>query len=433
MTLVSKIPDDLAGSIYYEFFCLTGNQYDEMFAELMERYVFLPKMEKKSKKTEMIIKEICEKNHEDAETLFSTKEIYDYFIEGKKDYLFSIGENNEQDERLGSESDNCDVEIEQREEKYSEDNLIVLGAPGTRKKGLKKLITYLVNQGYDIPKYVPIWIYTHDERDYKEYSEFLLPYKETIEANGIIVVLDFKEDQFDGLYYKCEQALEDISYWGSPIYILGDIQKALALQDKNDLDTWSDEATFIRHIIDASNGDYDGDSDVTDNKIFEKHLDEFKLEIDQLGEDIKKNKEIGLKNAIDNYLWKVPKDSSCKSYTYEDLKSNYQIFTKLRDKVGKKSTGEMIGCLDWSFLGTDGILFTSDGIAFEYVIEKIFIRYDEITNMYFDKKGTHLLFEGYFNSIKDPDSMPAIADIYVNLRELGDLLLELKSIISYYG
>lgn len=92
MKMVAALPDKVAGTIYYEFFCLNGNGYACMFANLMECYVFLPRMEKKSKKVDMIIQGICDSNYEDSDTVFSTTEIYDYFLESKIDYLSSIRE-----------------------------------------------------------------------------------------------------------------------------------------------------------------------------------------------------------------------------------------------------------------------------------------------------------------------------------------------------
>ena len=92
MNMVAALPENVAGTVYYEFFCLNGNNYADMFTLLMDRYDFLPKMEKKSKKVDMMIREICDNLNEDSDTTFSTNEIYEYFIESKKDYLLSIQE-----------------------------------------------------------------------------------------------------------------------------------------------------------------------------------------------------------------------------------------------------------------------------------------------------------------------------------------------------
>ena len=91
MNCVAKLPDNVVGTIYYEFSCLNGNDYAEMFCEVIENYSMLPKMEKKSKKLDVIINGILESHNVDSDTEFSTNEIYDYFIEGKKDYLLNIG------------------------------------------------------------------------------------------------------------------------------------------------------------------------------------------------------------------------------------------------------------------------------------------------------------------------------------------------------
>lgn len=92
MNCVAKLPDNIVGTIYYEFSCLNGNDYAEMFCEVIENYSMLPKMEKKSKKLDVIINGILESHNVDSDTEFSTNEIYDYFIEGKIDYLTTIRE-----------------------------------------------------------------------------------------------------------------------------------------------------------------------------------------------------------------------------------------------------------------------------------------------------------------------------------------------------
>lgn len=92
MNCVATLPDNVIGTIYYEFSCLNGNDYAEMFCKVIENYSMLPKMEKKSKKLDVIINGILESHNVDRDTSFSTNEIYDYFIEGKIDYLTTIHE-----------------------------------------------------------------------------------------------------------------------------------------------------------------------------------------------------------------------------------------------------------------------------------------------------------------------------------------------------
>ena len=94
MQMVADLPEETAGSDYYEFYCLTDNTYAAMFAELMQSYVFLPKLEKKSKKVDKVIYGILESYDADPDTPFTTNDLYDYFIEGKKDYLTSIQDAN---------------------------------------------------------------------------------------------------------------------------------------------------------------------------------------------------------------------------------------------------------------------------------------------------------------------------------------------------
>lgn len=92
MNSIAMLPEQYVGTLYYEFSCLSDNTYAQMFCELIESYSMLPKMEKKSKKLDLIIGGIMQKYDVEPETAFSTNEIYDYFIEGKKEYLLSISD-----------------------------------------------------------------------------------------------------------------------------------------------------------------------------------------------------------------------------------------------------------------------------------------------------------------------------------------------------
>ncbi len=92
MKAVANIPNEYIGTVYCDLSCYNGNDYAQMFCELIETYSMLPKMERKAKKLDVIIANIMAAHDTDSNATFSTNEIYEYFIEGKREYLLSINE-----------------------------------------------------------------------------------------------------------------------------------------------------------------------------------------------------------------------------------------------------------------------------------------------------------------------------------------------------
>lgn len=81
---------------------------------------------------------------------------------------------------------------------------------------------------------------------------------------------------------------------------------------------------------------------------------------------------------------------------------------------------DVVAFIDTSFLGNgkDGLLFTGEGIAFDFAFEKVFLKYSEIEEAEFDKKKKHIVFTGDFAGQKDDTLSPEIEDIYFDLNEL---------------
>ncbi len=94
MEMLTNIKEDIAGPIYFELFCVTGNEYSEIFSETMERCVLLDNAIKKAKRKDIIIKEILDKHQLNENATLTTIELYEYFVESKKKYFANTYDNN---------------------------------------------------------------------------------------------------------------------------------------------------------------------------------------------------------------------------------------------------------------------------------------------------------------------------------------------------
>lgn len=102
----------------------------------------------------------------------------------------------------------------------------------------------------------------------------------------------------------------------------------------------------------------------------------------------------------------------------------------------KVRENEVIGFIDTSLFGNggDGILFSKQGIAFDYAFEKVFVHYEEIDRMEIEKSllgllGKDLVLYGHFSERKDDVSAPSIGDTYYNLSVLKECLEEIKYVV----
>ena len=77
---VINIPAEMTGEIYIELASMLDNLWAEMFAELMESYNMLPKMERMAKKKDAIIKAILEKNDIDETTEFTAVDLLEALL-----------------------------------------------------------------------------------------------------------------------------------------------------------------------------------------------------------------------------------------------------------------------------------------------------------------------------------------------------------------
>lgn len=95
---IIALPQEKIGLIYLEL-CNFRNSFPaNLFADMIEGYHFLSKMEKMSKKKELLIQRVLDKYELEPEAAFSIEDIFESFFENKKDMLVSpdmlrIGEN----------------------------------------------------------------------------------------------------------------------------------------------------------------------------------------------------------------------------------------------------------------------------------------------------------------------------------------------------
>lgn len=131
-------------------------------------------------------------------------------------------------------------------------------------------------------------------------------------------------------------------------------------------------------------------------------------------------------SIIDKYIHSCIKTSS-KAYDSNEIKSVSSKVERAKNKFGYRATGNIIGLIDWSLFGNgnDGILFTDEGIAFDYAFTKVFVRYDEITSIEYGKKCKSITLNGYFKSTNN--YLPVLNDIYLNLDIVKTMLEKLKN------
>ncbi|MCM1235595.1 MAG: sel1 repeat family protein [Ruminococcus flavefaciens] len=87
---IIALPEEKIGLIYLEL-CNFRNSFPaNLFADMIESYHFLPKMEKMSKKKETIIQRVLDKYELDSNAEFSLADIVESFLENKQDLLVNI-------------------------------------------------------------------------------------------------------------------------------------------------------------------------------------------------------------------------------------------------------------------------------------------------------------------------------------------------------
>jgi len=140
-----------------------------------------------------------------------------------------------------------------------------------------------------------------------------------------------------------------------------------------------------------------------------------------------------VKKVIEERIEKISKTSPTHlaSGVWRNTKTSEKFDNALAKYAVKIRRNDAIAMIDTSFFenGCDGLLFSNDGIAFNYAFEKVFLKYEEIADMAFDKKHKNLEFKGRFKERKDNTTPPSISDIYFNLDELKECIEEIQYLI----
>lgn len=142
-----------------------------------------------------------------------------------------------------------------------------------------------------------------------------------------------------------------------------------------------------------------------------------------------------IEDIIARYIKKIPKGSSAvpylvKDFEWDDDKSRKKMKNALSKYALKVREDEVVGFIDTSLFGNggSGLLFSKQGIAFDYAFEKIFAKYDEIDQVEINK-GKKLVLYGRFSERKNDCNNPSIENIYFNLSELKDCLEEIQCVV----
>lgn len=161
-----------------------------------------------------------------------------------------------------------------------------------------------------------------------------------------------------------------------------------------------------------------------------RHLVERMLEI--YGNPVKRD----LKDEITAILAKHIKSVSKSSPVYleDDFwteKGERVLNNALHKFALKVRRDEALAVIDTSLFGNgkDGILFSVDGIAFDYAFQKVFLKYDEIREIIYPQNGKKLIFAGNFSECKNPEFFPEIDSIYYNLDELKAIVEEILYLV----
>lgn len=136
-------------------------------------------------------------------------------------------------------------------------------------------------------------------------------------------------------------------------------------------------------------------------------------------------------SILDDTIYIIPKDNLSKAYDSKEVKSIPDKIARAKKKFGFRSTGEVIGLIDTSLFnnGNSGYLFTDDGIAFDYIFTKVFVRYDEIDKIEFGNNNKKIIIKGDFASTNG--NIPEIDNMDLNLNWLKDVLEELSRFKKY--
>ena len=144
---IVALPQEKIGLIYLEL-CNFRNSFPaNLFADMIENYHFLSKMEKMSKKKEVLIQRVLDQYELDANAVFSIADISESFFENKLECLISpemlrIGENQHTEGNSYVKEEESEIDYES----LSADELIALANNGDVEAMCSLAVAYLVGE-----------------------------------------------------------------------------------------------------------------------------------------------------------------------------------------------------------------------------------------------------------------------------------------------
>ena len=139
-----------------------------------------------------------------------------------------------------------------------------------------------------------------------------------------------------------------------------------------------------------------------------------------------------LVRIIDKYIHDIPTEKY-KAYNLSELQDVPSIAENARNKIGFRSTGTAIGLVDTSLFdnGKAGFYFTTEGFSFDYIFQKVFVRYDEIESFAIDEKGKNLVLHGVFKGTNAPhQTTPEVSSVTIHLLVLRDMIAEIVDVFA---
>lgn len=133
---------------------------------------------------------------------------------------------------------------------------------------------------------------------------------------------------------------------------------------------------------------------------------------------------VRITDIVDSCIHNIPqKSNTATAYDSHEIEN---VPTKTANAAAKwkQAAGRIIGLVDTSLFGNGkaGLLFTTEGIGFEYALERIFIRWDEITNVEISTNEKDMYLGGFFRGIKNPECTPSISNIFFRLPVLKEMI-----------
>lgn len=455
---VLTISEDKIGIVYLELCNYRSCFPSNLFVELIEKYHFLSKMEKLSKKKDVLIQMILDQYMIDGDIKFTYSDIYDSFIEHKKmSFVDEIRPEIEANTSSISNNNSFYQEVKEiiPDKSYSDDEVNSLADKIENKISNKQKIDQEFNELKSIAEngnYIAQFRMGVLYYPYKKsilgsmFNRFKLGVVGKVQIDESKTIIQDYSTAFDWIEKSANQGYAKAQYELAEMYENGrgtnkDINKAISYYELAAYQEYVDAQVNLGELYyygDEVTQDYDMAKKwftaavKNGNSIAQEYLDKFEASEGIQSEFFPKSSSTKSASSIlDNTIYILPKYTLSKAYDSQEVKSIPDKIARAKKKFGFRSTGDVIGLIDTSLLnnGNAGYLFTDDGIAFDYIFTKVFVRYDEIDKIEFGKNNKKIIIRGDFANTKG--NIPEIDNMYLNLNWLKDVLEELSRFKKY--